>query len=201
MIDMSNTDTEYITVKRGPDGNVGIFVGGKITTEYRGEPIFDIDFVKDVFAWMQEQYPQIEEFHTGAFSGRGKYCLAGDPALISGPHAWCRVKLKNSSLTPWFFNSSFRSYDLCANVCASKCAYAFFVDLRFRSALISLIDNPKTTNNRLCEKCSVGIHVLDRALGTSCDSGLCVIPGFNVEPVSPEVICDLCRKQHAQNKR
>ncbi|MBR6838061.1 MAG: hypothetical protein IKM94_00635, partial [Alphaproteobacteria bacterium] len=66
-------DTEYITVKRDKDGQVGVFVGGKTATTYRGEEIYQADYVKNMFAWMQERNPEIEEFHIGAFKTRGEH--------------------------------------------------------------------------------------------------------------------------------
>ena len=38
-------DTEYITVKRDEKGDVGIFVGGKPATTYRGEKIDYINYI------------------------------------------------------------------------------------------------------------------------------------------------------------
>lgn len=115
-------NTEYITVKRDKNGQVGIFVGGKPATKYRGEYIYQADYVKDVFAWMQNQSPEIEEWHIGAFATAGKYAEVGNPSGNFGPNAWCRVKFKNGKLGAWVFRGTYSSAANCALDCAYYCA-------------------------------------------------------------------------------
>ena len=111
-------NTEYITVNAN-----GIFVGGKPATTYRGQEIYDIDSVKHVFEWMQAQHPNIAEFHIGAFVTPGEYAKPGNPDGAFGPNAWCRVKYKNGSSSPWVFDGTCSSAADCAYFCAILCAY------------------------------------------------------------------------------
>ncbi len=128
MTDTKNT--EYITVNAN-----GIFVGGKTTTTYRGEDICGMQDVKNMFAWMQEQNPEIEEFHIGAFETRGEHAKPGNPNGVFGPNAWCRVKYKNGNLGAWVFNYTSNSAAGCANYCAGNCAYYVRGDSAFRAAV------------------------------------------------------------------
>lgn len=128
MTDIKNT--EYITINKD-----GIFVGGKPATTYRGEKIWNIDFVKRVFARMQEQNPKIEEFHIGAFVTPGEYAKPGNPDGVFGPNAWCRVKYKNGDLGAWVFRYTYGSAAHCAYGCASTCALGVRVSANFRSAV------------------------------------------------------------------
>ncbi|MBQ7245020.1 MAG: hypothetical protein IJS34_01460 [Alphaproteobacteria bacterium] len=138
----------YITVKRDEKGEIVVLVGGKPTTTYRGEEIYNTSFVKRVFAWMQEQNPEIEEFHIGAFATRGKYAEVGNPSGEFGPNAWCRVKKKGSSRAPWVFSSPYSSAADCANRCALRCAFIVRVYASFRSAVLgSAIDKGNTKND------------------------------------------------------
>ncbi len=123
-------NTEYITVNKD-----GIFVGGKPATTYRGEKIWNIDFVKRVFAWMQELNPEIEEFHIGAFATRGEHAKPGNPDGLFGPNAWCRVKFKNGNLGAWVFHYTFGSAAYCARNCANDCANCARGGTSFRSAV------------------------------------------------------------------
>ncbi|MBR6837954.1 MAG: hypothetical protein IKM94_00065 [Alphaproteobacteria bacterium] len=138
-------DTEYITVKRDKDGQVGVFVGGNPATTYHGEKICNIDYVKEVFAWMQEQNPEIEEFHIGAFKTRGEHAKPGNPNGVFGPNAWCRVKFKNGKLGAWVFYDTASLAANCAHNCANYCARYVRGDASFRSAVLgAVIDNQGT---------------------------------------------------------
>ncbi len=123
-------NTEYITVNAN-----GIFVGGKPATTYRGEKICNIDYVKRVFAWMQEQNPNIAEFHIGAFESLGGCAKPGNPDGAFGPNAWYRVKYKNGNLGAWVFDLTYSSAADCAYYCASNCAYGVRPYASFRSAV------------------------------------------------------------------
>jgi len=141
MADISNT--EYITVNAN-----GIFVGGKPATKYRGEEIYEADYVKEVFAWMQEQNPEIEEFHIGAFETRGERAKPGNPNGVFGPNAWCRVKFKNGKLGAWvFFNSGSSAAD-CAFGCARYCASRVHSLAGFRAAVFDLGDKQKPVESK-----------------------------------------------------
>lgn len=138
----------YITVKRDDKGQVGVFVGGKPATHYRGEKICNIDYVKEVFAWMQEQNPEIEEFHSGAFETRGEHAKPGNPNGVFGPNAWCRVKKKGASASPWVFHYTSSSAAYCAYYCALHCARYVQGSALFRDAVLgSAIDKGNTKND------------------------------------------------------
>ncbi len=139
MTDISND--RYITVKRDEKGEIVVLVGDKPATTYHGEKIWYIEVVKEIFALMQEQNPEIEEFHIGAFATRGKYAEVGNPSGEFGPNAWCRVKKKGSSRAPWVFYDAYGSAANCANNCAYNCAANVRDDALFRSAVLgSAID-------------------------------------------------------------
>lgn len=135
MVDIPNT--EYITVKRDKNGQVGIFVGGKPATTYRGEKIYNADKVKKYFAWMQEQNPNITEIHIGAFETPGEYAKPGNPDGIFGPNGWCRVKFENGKLGAWVFYYTSSSAANCAGYCAINCAEFVRHYASFRSAVFS----------------------------------------------------------------
>ena len=138
----------YITVKRDEKGEIVVLVGDKPATTYHGEKIWNIEFVKETFAWMQEQNPEIEEFHIGAFATRGKYAEVGNPSGEFGPNLWCRVKKKGSSSASWVFSNPYGSAAYCAYDCASYCAYGVRRNAAFRSAVFgSAMDKGNTKND------------------------------------------------------
>ncbi len=136
-------NTEYITVNAN-----GIFVGDKPATTYHGEKIWNIEYVKETFAWMQEQNPKIEEFHIGAFATCGKYAEVGNPSGEFGPNAWCRVKKKGAFASPWVFGFTRGSAAFCAFYCANYCSYYVRDHASFRSAVFgAAIDKGNTKND------------------------------------------------------
>ncbi len=138
----------YITVKRDEKGEIVVLVGDKLAKTYHGEKIWYIEYVEEIFAWMQEQNPEIEEFHIGAFATRGKYAEVGNPSGEFGPNAWCRVKKKGSSWAPWVFYRTYGSAVYCAGRCASNCANSVRDNASFRSAVLgSAIDKGNTKND------------------------------------------------------
>ena len=128
----------YITVNAN-----GIFVGGKPATTYRGEYICGMQDVKNMFAWMQEQNPEIKEFHIGAFETLGEYVKPGNPDGAFGPNAWCRVKYKNGKFGAWLFHYTSSSAASCAYFCASVCADYVRRNSSFRSAVFGGAANEK----------------------------------------------------------
>ena len=142
MTDIPNT--AYITVKRDDKGQIGTFVGGEPETEYCGEVIFHANYVKDVFAGMQEENPNITEFHIGAFETRGKFKKTGKPSGKYGPNAWCRVVSGDIVPSSWVFYSAYSSATDCAHYCANDCANDVWVDAGLRTAVFGLIDKRNT---------------------------------------------------------
>ena len=133
-------NTEYIIVNKD-----GIFVGGKPATTYRGEDICGMQDVKNMFAWMQEQNPNITEFHIGAFATLGQFAQTGNPSGNHGPNAWCRVKFKNGKLGAWVFNYTSNSATGCANYCAGNCAYYVRDDAAFRAAVFGAANDKQNS--------------------------------------------------------
>lgn len=136
MVDIPNT--EYITVNKD-----GIFVGGKPATTYRDEDICGMQDVENMFAWMQKQNPEIEEFHIGAFETQ--HAKPGNPNGVFGPNAWCRVKFKNGKLGAWVFDYAYGSADICASHCAADCANLVRYSAGFRAA----VQNSRQKQNAL----------------------------------------------------
>ncbi len=135
-------NTKYITVKRGDDAQVGIFVGGKPATEYRGVKIYDIDYVKDAIAWIQEQNPNITELHVLSSKTSGGYATVGNPSPEHGRYAWCRVKNNDGKLGGWVFDYAYASATNCANYCALGCANDVRGSAAFwRAVLVTAFDN------------------------------------------------------------
>ncbi|MBP9999076.1 MAG: hypothetical protein KBT14_00060 [Proteobacteria bacterium] len=159
-IDETGMPTDaYITVRRNEQGEVDIYVGGKPATTYYGQDILNIPFIKEVFAWMQEQNPYIKEFHVGAFATRGyKKGKTGNPSSGLGPNSWCRLKFTNKKYGTWVFNRTYGSRDAydwtshCASCCATSCAYAVRKRAGFRTAVFNApiaktVENPTVEIN------------------------------------------------------
>lgn len=134
-------NTEFITVKRDDKGRVGVFVGGKPATHYRGQEIYRIEYVQFVFEWMQKKNPNIAEFHIMSSKTNGEYAKTGNPSAEHGPSAWCRIVLKDGTTTDWVFHYTYGSAADCANACAYACAFSVRANASFRQALLgSAID-------------------------------------------------------------
>ena len=138
----------YITVKRDEKGEIVVLVGGKPTTTYRGEEIYNTSFVKRVFAWMQEQNPEIEEFHIGAFATLGQFAQTGNLSGNHGRNAWCRVKFKNGKLGAWVFAYTSGSAAHCAYNCAFVCASYVRVSASFRSAVLDAANEKQNSRQK-----------------------------------------------------
>ena len=132
MADVPNT--AYITVKRDENGAVDVFVGGKPATTYRGVKIYDINYVKNAFAWIQKQNPNITELHVLSSETSGGYAMVGNPSPEHGSNAWCRVKYKDGQFGGWVFALARTSAWDCAYYCAYNCAYYVRADAVFRRA-------------------------------------------------------------------
>ena len=139
MSDIPNT--EFITVKRDDKGRVGVFVGGKPSTQYRGQEIEEIELVKKYFVLLQKHNPQITEFHAGAFATVGEYAKVGNPDAKLGTNAWCRVVSKKSPVSDsWVFYMMDSSAAACARDCAHYCLGQMCANWKFRRDVFGLID-------------------------------------------------------------
>ena len=136
MADIPNT--EYITINKD-----GIFVGGKPATHYHGRKIAFVDGVNDDFAEMQKNYPQIAEFHVGAFEKLGIFRCQGKPSEKFGPNSWCRVKLQDGRVGPWVFSNTYSSDSACARNCAFYCGHHVVNYFVMRSSLLDFTKKGK----------------------------------------------------------
>ena len=128
-------NTEYITVKCDEEDWHRIFVGGEPATRYRGVIIWDMDYVSDTFAWIQEFYPNITELHVLSSKTCGKFAMVDNPSFEHGENAWCRVKNNEGKLGDWVFVHAFTSAAACGNDCALHCAVLLRANAAFRRAV------------------------------------------------------------------
>ena len=152
MADIPNT--AYITVKRNKNGEVGVFVGGKPATHYRGVNIYDINYVKDIFAWIQGQNPNITELHVLSSETSGGYATVGNPSSTHGIYAWCRVKYKDGQFGGWFFDDAYTSATAlgCAHICAARCAHDVRANVAFRRAVLgTALDKQNVETNSVAK--------------------------------------------------
>lgn len=155
-------NTEFITVKRDDKGRVGVFVGGKPATHYRGQEIYCIEYVKSVFEWMQKKNPNIAEFHIMSSKTNGEYAKTGNPSAEHGPSAWCRIVLKDGTTMDWVFFSTRSSAAYCARNCAYNCAYVVRSYASFRSAVFGEIDKKSENSNNISIKLPWHIITIER---------------------------------------
>ena len=147
MTDIPNT--KYITVKRDDKGQIGIFVGGKPAETYLGIRIYNVDNVKKYFAWMQEQNPNITEFHIGAFETIGNFMKTGKPSGKCGRNAWCRVVSGDIIPSSWVFSYTYSTADFCAYYFAYNCAYNVRSNASFRSAVLGAVIDKQNTKTAI----------------------------------------------------
>ena len=147
MADIPNT--EYITVKRDENGAVDVFVGGKPATDYRGVKIYEINYVKNTFAEIQELNPNITELHVLSSKTSGGYAMVGNPSPEHGRYTWCRVKNNDGKLGGWVFALARTSAWDCAYRCADRCAYYVRADAAFRRAVLGTAFDKKNWRNRV----------------------------------------------------
>lgn len=141
-------NTEYITVKRDENGQVGIFVGGKPATHYRGETIRYSNAVRESFADIQRLNKNVAELHVLSSETRGEYVEPGNPSGKHGPNTWCRVKFENGNLGAWVFSGTIGSTAGYAYGCAYAGAYFVRAHASFRSAVFDLGDKQKPQESK-----------------------------------------------------
>ena len=146
MVDIPNT--EYITVKRDENGAVGIFVGGKPATTYRGVEIAWIECLCEHFEAIQKMHPDIMEMHALSSETSGKYSMVGNPSPEHGRYAWCRVKNNDGKLGGWVFDGAHTSASDCASYCAYGCALNVRANAAFwRAVLVTAFDKQNVETN------------------------------------------------------
>ena len=125
-------NTEYLTITQN-----GVFIDGKSVTHYRGEEIFGREYVKIVFRCFQQIHPEIAELHVLASETEGKFDNYGTPSPKTGPHAWCRIKLKDAQIFDWVYaGSNYTSTDRCIKNCAHACAFQIDANAAFCETLM-----------------------------------------------------------------
>ena len=131
------TNKEYSVIKCDEKGTPRFFYAGH---EMWMEPM------KLIFEWLQEECPEIEELHGGAFATSGEFAKQGNPSG-DGPNGWCRVKFKNGKLGPWVFLKTYDSVRQCITHCAYFGVSKAYYREDFRDALLqNKTDVSKTQN-------------------------------------------------------
>ncbi len=134
-------NTKYIAVKRDDLGDVVFFVGGRQALTYRGEKIYDLCYgVENKFTWMQEENPNIMEWHVMSSKTHGKFGKVDNPSSEPGRYAWMRVVLSDGTVGDWVFVYADRSAADCAHYCAYECALNVRANAAFRRAVLSAAD-------------------------------------------------------------
>lgn len=111
------SDQDYITVNKE-----GTFVGGKPATEYLGEQIGWIDYVREHFVDIQQLNPNVAALHVLSSETYGENLKKGDPSPKKhGPNAWCRVEFNDGKTTSWLLVRTYGSKAVCARLCAYIC--------------------------------------------------------------------------------
>ena len=141
-------DTDYITVKRGPDGNVGVFVGGKPDQEFDGKfkqkyrdiDIYDIKYIKTVFDWMQKQHPNIAELQImSSTTTYDEYRKTGKLSSTEGPNVYCRIVLKNGNIAPWVWVDKCADAWYAANLGAYYCVNGIRSSIAFQRVVLDSV--------------------------------------------------------------
>lgn len=125
-------NNKYITINKN-----GLFVGEKNAICYRGRKIGFVNHVKENFAKIQAEYPEIKEFHVGAFGTMGEYANVREPSRGFGLNAWCRVKLFDNRLGHWVFYNAYSSIQSCIHNCAYDCVHGFRYYYLMRSSMLN----------------------------------------------------------------
>ena len=132
------TSANYITIN-----DKGVFVGGKLTTTYRGQDIESVDDLPWQFLRTKKDIKNIlnldlVEIHALSSSSP---CLYGEPGVAStdedGCYAWVRVKLSDGRILPWVGMGGFHfvPFGSCARYCASECIRKIATEQRVRQAV------------------------------------------------------------------
>jgi len=138
MTDIPNT--EYITINKD-----GVFVGGKPATEYLGEQIGWIDYVRKYFADIQKLNPDVAELHVLSSETYGENLKKGNPSHEKhGPNAWCRVKFNDGETASWLLARTYGSVAICAHLCAYNCVSSVCRYESFRSLVFDRWQNIKS---------------------------------------------------------
>ncbi|MBO4683329.1 MAG: hypothetical protein J5611_01990, partial [Alphaproteobacteria bacterium] len=149
------TNKDYITIT-----DTKVMVGGKETTEYRGENIANVEFLpnylKDIQKVVKREYGIAPtEMHVLASKTTGNYAMSGTPSAKHGKNAWVRFMLANGLQTPWVFNSSYSSASGCAGDCAAACGDLVQNAPAFRSGLFGSVADAikqKSMNNKITDQ-------------------------------------------------
>ena len=115
------TNKDYITITAN-----SVTVGGKSTTTYRGENIWQcgylLDIFKDIQRIVQKEYGAAPvEMRVMSSETNGEYAKPGNPSPKHGSNGWVSFVFANGIETRWVFANLHSSASVCAGSCASYC--------------------------------------------------------------------------------
>ena len=133
------TNKDYITIT-----DTKVMVDGKETTEYRGQRIWDIQFLPTMFKEIQDivnqEYNIVPiEMHVLSSETRGRFVKSSDPSAKNGPNAWVRFMFANGLKAPWVFYGSYSPVSDCAFYCAGDCVNDVRVNSPFRASVFGSV--------------------------------------------------------------
>ena len=130
MSDFTESFDGHITIKSD-----GVFIGGKLTSQYLGNEIRFLPDVVSGFANIQKASPNISEIHVmSSITERGDY-VYGNPSNQHGEHSWCRLVFNNGRVSSWFYVSMYCSKEICAAECVSDCVNRIRYNTGFRAKM------------------------------------------------------------------
>ena len=103
-------NTEYVTVKKGLNNEIEIFVGDSEPARYcyyRGSCVWYADEIKEYFEDIQKLNPKVCELHVLCSSTPGETGTIGKPSQKHGPNEWVRVRFDTGDVGPWVFYHQF----------------------------------------------------------------------------------------------
>ena len=150
------TNKDYITITAN-----GVTVGGMPATTYRGENIWQCDYLPDIFKdiqrIVQKKYGAAPvEMRVMSSETNGEYAKAGNPSPKHGSNGWVSFVFANGIETRWVFPHSYSSASDCAGNCARYCGYYVRDYSAFRSGVFGSVADAikqqswqKTTDNNM----------------------------------------------------
>lgn len=138
------SDQDYITVNKE-----GTFVGGTPATEYLGEQIEQIDYVREYFVYIQQLNPDVAALHVLSSETYGENLKKGNPSSEKhGPNAWCRAEFNDGETTSWLHVRTYGSVAICARLCAYYCVSSFYRFEPFRELVLDRWPNIKSEDKK-----------------------------------------------------
>lgn len=127
-----------VAVKKGPDGKVGVFVGGESATLYRGQEINNIGDVIVKFEHMQQKNPHVVALHVFTSTMRGEHAKSGRPVFEHGANVWAFVEFDNAKYGNIVFNYKYsEDKDVAAKLGLGGCINSIDAGGAFYSAVLA----------------------------------------------------------------